>query len=62
MIGDGDAERLVQSKGFDNNDACYYWVEALPSTPVGDFIYVNFFALENVETFVSIKPAIDELS
>ena len=32
----------------------------MPSTPKGDFIYVNFLALLDLEVYVSIKPAIDE--
>lgn len=32
----------------------------MPSAPQGDYVYVNFFALSGVQTFVSIKPAIDE--
>ena len=24
-------EKVIQSKGFDNHDVCYYWIEAMPN-------------------------------
>jgi len=32
----------------------------MPSVDDGDFVYVEFFALSNVQTTIFIKPAIDE--
>ena len=55
-----DGVTSIQSRGFDTNDVCYYYVEAMPTVDDGDFIYVEFFALSNVKTSISIKPAIDE--
>lgn len=34
----------------------------MPNAPQGDFVYINFLALSGVETFVTIKAAIDEKS
>ena len=46
-------------KGFDTDDACYYWIEAMPNAEEGGFMYVEFTALTNVSSFVSIKKSID---
>ena len=53
-------EKVIQSKGFDTGDVCYYWIGAMPNTAQGDYIYVNFVALSDIEAFVTIKNAIDE--
>ena len=50
-----------QSRGFNKDDVCYYWIEAMPGAEVDGFIYVKFDVLSKVSPFVSIKKHIDDV-
>ena len=54
------ATKTVQSRGFSKSEVCYYWVEAFQSVNQGDFVYVKFTSLSQVQTFVSLKTSIDD--
>ena len=54
------ATKTIQSRGFSKNEVCYYWVEAYQNVNQGDFIYVKFISLSQVQTFVSLKTSIDD--
>ena len=54
------ATKTIQSRGFNRNDVCYYWIEAMQNVSSGDFVYVKFTSMSKVETFVSLKTSIED--
>ena len=60
QVPSSGSTKTIQSRGFNKNDVCYYWVEAFQNVNQGDFIYVKFTSLSQVQTFVSLKTSIDD--
>ena len=40
LIPNDGTQKTVQSRGYDQEDICYYWLEAMPRAETGDFMYV----------------------